>query len=120
MIFWNKICGFILFLLLSCLFCGAQSISFKKLNYNTFLLKNDLKAVGATIHRISLISLNTPSISLFNKAKNLQSAVNADFSTSSYGFFCREELKIEKFTKMPIRFRLGSMEQCNYYEAKKQ
>jgi hypothetical protein len=49
----------------------------------------------------------------------LKPPVSADFSTCTYGFFCREELKIEKATKMPIRFRLGSLAQCNYYEGKK-
>jgi hypothetical protein len=61
-----------------------------------------------------------PSISLFTNLANLKPPVSADFSTCTYGFFCREELKIEKATKMPIRFRLGSLEQCNYYEGKRQ
>jgi hypothetical protein len=61
-----------------------------------------------------------PSISLFTNLKNLSPPVSADFSTCTYGFFCREELKIEKKTKMPIHFRLGSMAQCNYYEGKRQ
>ncbi|MEO6894420.1 MAG: hypothetical protein ABI136_05240 [Ginsengibacter sp.] len=46
------------------------------------------------------------------------SALPGNFSTCKYGFFCRQELKIEKATNFPIRIRLGSLEQCNYYEGK--
>jgi hypothetical protein len=113
MIFWNKICGFILFLLFSCLFSSAQNTTSLKLNYYTFPLKNKLKASDTAIHFIS-------SISLFTNLENLKPPVSRNFSTCTYGFFCREELKIEKITKVPIRFRLGSMAQCNYYEGKRQ
>lgn len=44
--------------------------------------------------------------------------IPAGFSTCSYGFFCKQELKIEKATRIPIRFRLGSLVQCDYYEGK--
>jgi hypothetical protein len=48
----------------------------------------------------------------------LSAVPSDDFATCNYGFFCREELKIEKALKLPIRIRLGSLEQCNYYEGK--
>jgi hypothetical protein len=111
MIFWNKICGFILILLLSCTFSVAQIAAFPNTEYNTFLLKNNLKRFDTSIHRMPLTLLVT-------KRENLKSPVAENFSTCAYGFFCREELRIEKTTKMPIRFRLGSLEQCNYYEGK--
>ena len=111
MIFWNKICGFILFLLLSCLFSSAQNFTSLKLNYNSFLF-NSKFITSDTVIRFT-------SLSLIDKPGNFKSPVSADFSTCDYGFFCREELKIEKATKMPIRFRLGSLQQCDYYEGKK-
>ncbi|MEO8819203.1 MAG: hypothetical protein ABI267_01640, partial [Ginsengibacter sp.] len=49
---------------------------------------------------------------------NLQQIIPSNFSTCTYGFFCRQELKIEKATNIPIRVRLGSLAQCNYYEGK--
>ena len=113
MIFWNKICGFFLILLFSCFFSSAQSTTSVKLNYKTFLLKDKPEASDTAVHFM-------PSVFLSANIENLKSPVSANFSTCTYGFFCREELKLEKATKMPIRFRLGSLEQCNYYEGKKQ
>lgn len=101
MIFWNKICGFILFFLISCLFSNAQIASLK-LDYNNFSARNKFKFFDST------------------KSINLKAPLSSNFSTRNYGFFCREELKIEKATKIPVRLRLGSLEQCNYYEGKKQ
>jgi hypothetical protein len=45
--------------------------------------------------------------------------VPASFSTSQWGFFCRQELKWEKTIKVPFRFRLGSVQQCDRLEGKR-
>src|SRR6478672_1583895 len=42
-----------------------------------------------------------------------------DYATCSYGFFCRQELKIEKKTGIPIRLRLGSTAECDRLEQKR-
>jgi len=46
-------------------------------------------------------------------------ALPPDFYAKRLGFFCRQEIKLEKAIKIPFRFRLGSVEQCNWLERKK-
>lgn len=44
-------------------------------------------------------------------------AVPPDFHTRNFGFFCRQELKMQQ-AHIPLTFRLGSMEYCNRMEQK--
>ncbi len=41
-----------------------------------------------------------------------------DYYIKNLSFFCKKELQVEKITKIPLRFRLGSMEQVNFLEGK--
>ena len=52
-------------------------------------------------------------------AKPSPRALENDYYTRHFGFFCQKELEFEKTTRIPLRFRLGSLEQCNYLEGKK-
>ena len=40
------------------------------------------------------------------------------FYASQLGFFCKQEIKMDKITKVPFRFRLGSVADCNRLEGK--
>ena len=42
-----------------------------------------------------------------------------DYYTKNLSFFCRHEWKFEKATGLPLRFRVGSLAQCNLLEGKK-
>ena len=37
---------------------------------------------------------------------------------SNLGYFCRKEVEIEKMTHLPLRFRLGSLQEVNRLEGK--
>lgn len=55
-----------------------------------------------------------PTFSLLQFAR-----VADDYFVRNFGFFCRKELQFEKQTRLPLRFRLGSLDYCNYLEAKR-
>lgn len=41
-----------------------------------------------------------------------------DLATRHLGFFCRQEIKMDKQTAVPLRMRLGSMQQTDWLEGK--
>lgn len=41
-----------------------------------------------------------------------------DYYSKNLSFFCKKELQIEKLTKVPFRFRLGSLDHVNQLEGK--
>lgn len=45
--------------------------------------------------------------------------VPPNFYVKNLGFFCRQELKLEAVTKIPFRFRVGSVNYCDWMEGKK-
>ena len=46
------------------------------------------------------------------------SKVPGNFYAKNMGFFCKQELSIQKFTMLPIKFRLGSVSYCDALEGK--
>ena len=40
------------------------------------------------------------------------------YYNSTLGFFCKKELQFEKATKIPLKFRLGSIDYTDYLEQK--
>ena len=44
--------------------------------------------------------------------------ITKDYYTKQLGFFCKEEIKLEKATRIPFRFRLGNLQYVDRMEGK--
>jgi hypothetical protein len=96
-----------------------RKISFNALHRDSINRGPDAGAptVGApTVNRVpALLPFSTFPVS----AKILQTGkVSDNFYVKNFGFFCRKEWQLEKKTKLPVRIRVGSLEQCNLLEQK--
>lgn len=48
-----------------------------------------------------------------------QKVLSPNFYVKNLGFFCKQELKFEAATGIPFKFRLGSMQYCDWMEGKR-
>lgn len=44
--------------------------------------------------------------------------VPSNFYVKNMGFFCKQELKLQAATNLPLKFRLGSVQYCDKMEGK--
>jgi hypothetical protein len=44
--------------------------------------------------------------------------ISPTFYCDNFGFFCKQEIKIQKLIKFPFKFRLGSVQYVDYLEGK--
>jgi len=108
MLFWNKICCIILITFFAALSCEGQMVA--------STTNSTLKTYKQGLLK-SFISDKTNTDKSFLLSQ--MTVIPQDYYTQHFGFMCKKELAIEKATKIPFRFRLGSLQQCNYLEGKK-
>ncbi|MEO6229614.1 MAG: hypothetical protein ABJB11_04390 [Ferruginibacter sp.] len=92
------------------IFVAASAFSQKLPAKSTqmLLLQNLPKAAPTSLIPISKAPVtNTP-----------KQIISPGLYVSRLGFFCKQEIKLEKITKIPFRFRLGSIEDCDRMEGK--
>ncbi len=116
MFFWNKICVTGFFFLIYATVAAQIAPDFL-LKGKDFILKNSVKTSGYTIHFTSLYVMDKDVQK--RNGRLINNPVPENFYTCNFGFFCKQELLVEKAIKIPLRFRLGSLQQCNYYEGKR-
>ena len=64
-------------------------------------------------------SLHFPgNFSIYSFHQKASPAIPSGFAVTQLGFFCKKELHFEQVTKIPLRFRLGSINFCNRMEGK--
>jgi len=57
-------------------------------------------------------------LTISERANGYGGLIPADRVVTHFGFFCKRELELEKTIRLPLRFRLGSLEYCNRLEGK--
>jgi len=111
MLFWNKICGFLSIFFISVFSCSAQEVSLTKSLPAKIPAYQYTKYLSGLPHKTIDIADNYLQKSLY--------VIPQNYYTQHFGIMCRQELALEKATKIPFRFRLGSLQQCNYLEGKR-
>ena len=48
----------------------------------------------------------------------IKQSIKPDYYVTQLGFFCKQEIKFEKATRIPFKFRLGSVQYCDRMEGK--
>lgn len=66
------------------------------------------------VHTVHTDSMKPPAM-LHNI--NIIKPVSPDYYTTGFGFFCKQELKLEK-VNVPLKLRMGNPDYCNYLESK--
>ena len=85
--------------------------SYGQLRVSSFVGDTLLRSLSYSELHASAHILNAP-----NAFRN-EHTIPRDLYTQQLPFFCRQELKMQK-AHVPLTFRLGTMDQCNYLEQK--
>jgi|SRR5882757_1073097 len=86
--------------------------------FSQYSLQNhDKKPAG--IFSIKPASSNFTAFIEQTPPKKILPLISANYYASNLGFFCKQEIKFEKATKIPFKFRLGSVAEVDKMEGKR-
>ncbi len=78
---------------------------------------NRFAPIGGLTFLQPILSTGSAKTYLHNTAI-LNTAIPNNFYASHLGFFCTKEIQVEKAIRLPLRFRLGSVQYTNQMEGK--
>ncbi len=76
------------------------------------------KADSSRLLKISSTAFDPAALRIAAANNSFTQPVPANFYTSNFGFFCRKELQMEKSLKVPLKIRVGTVQQVDAYEGK--
>ncbi len=87
------------------------------------IFSQNLQQKNSTLLSLTSPLKSVPTILSINK-KPVQLSQSQPFLAPNYystqlGFFCKQEIKFEKISKIPLKFRLGSVDECDRLEGKR-
>lgn len=71
-----------------------------------------------TSNKTSLPNYNSIAYLPNGKGQTINFVIATNYASEHFGFICKKELSLEKRTKVPIRLRMGSLDNCNWLEGK--
>lgn len=75
---------------------------------------------GQQVKIDTTVTIKPPFVFRFNAIQVQPTPVAANYYAKNLSFFCANELKFEKATKIPFKFRLGSVDYTDKMEGKNQ
>ena len=74
-------------------------------------------------NKFDSVNQNIPVIFFVKKSDTVKPLLSkyslpGNFYASNLGFFCRKELQVQKAVKLPLFFRVGTLDYCNKLEGK--
>lgn len=109
-------------LLLSAQFVQAQ-ISVESNDKNLNQLKKTLITPSESLNFSNQIQSYTQKVEIennFSMLKNDHKQMPSVYAFKDLAFFCKIEVHLEKAVKMPVKFRLGSVDDNDYLEGKRE
>jgi hypothetical protein len=67
---------------------------------------------------VSFTAFSKNNLGVENFPEKINLLISPNYAAANFGFMCKKELNLEKRTAIPFRFRVGSLENCNWLEGK--
>lgn len=91
----------------------------KYFKYLLFIVSLGTTTAKAQVLEQTSLTNNRSAVYLPNaKKQTINFVIATNYASEHFGFICKKELSLEKRIKVPIRLRMGSLDNCNWLEGK--